>query len=263
MGQAVRISVSALLITSLGCGGLPEQVQRNAPLDVAASQTFDLSLGFSATGKAPWMFDEHGEPMSAMEAESDLVEETDLPAHEMQNGTESDGDASTPRMLRLFDLNERIPFEIAVTAEGRIADEDRARLEYFFRCRRTEQTHAMAEGVLKILYAIDRKYKGRVIEIVSGYRTFPFGVRDSKHYEGHAIDLRVRGIRTSRVRDFVWSHFADVGVGHYEHQNFVHVDYRPEDKDAAWTSVAPNSEYAYNPHWALRLRAPWGAPRAL
>lgn len=262
MGQVSRISISALLITSLGCGRLPEQVQRNTSAAAPVVMMTLPSLALPTAG--PWMVDEHGENVSFMQAEPDLVGESELPTEEGDQARDGASDeASTPRLLKLYALNERTLLEVSIDAEGRVAEADRAQIEYFFRCRRTEQTHAMAEGVLKILYAIDKKYPGHVIEIVSGYRTFPYGVRDSKHYEGHAIDLRVRGIRTSRVRDFVWTHFADVGVGHYEHQNFVHVDYRPEDKDTAWTSVAPDSEYAYNPRWALRLRAPWRAPRAL
>ena len=47
------------------------------------------------------------------------------------------------------------------------------------------------------------------------------------HFAGHAIDLRVRGVRTAKVRDFVWREHHEVGVGHYAVQDFVHVDSRP------------------------------------
>ena len=207
------------------------------------------------------------------EHDHDLVPETmiDYAEHMAFAPSEDDGSHAqalspldpAPRMLKLYDLNDRTLLEVAVMEDGSVAEQERLQVEYFFRCKRSQQTHEMAKGVLKILYAADRAFPGHVIEIISGFRTFPFGVRESKHYEGHAIDLRMRGVKLTRVRDFVWKHFTDVGVGYYGHENFVHVDYRPEDKDTAWTSSEPNAAYAYNPRWALRIRPPWRAPRAI
>ena len=78
----------------------------------------------------------------------------------------------------------------------------------------------------------------------------------SKHFQGHAIDLRVRGVRSALVRDFVWRSHHEVGVGHYTTENFVHVDYRPGERDTAWTASGEESVYVYNPGWAYKARHP-------
>lgn len=166
-----------------------------------------------------------------------------------------------PYVIRLVDVHGQIPLSLSVHRDGRLPEAMQAQAQAFFSCRRTGQSHEMAHGVLKILVALHQKFNGRVIEVVSGYRASPYGVKDSKHFHGNAIDLRVRGVKTSRVRDFIWRHFANVGVGYYGHQNFIHVDYRPEERDTAWTSPEENAPYSYNPHWALRIRAPWREPR--
>lgn len=268
MGQVSQIMWSSLLITSLGCGGLPHQARTpivaptpdmpdvvQAPAaDALGAASIDLSVDDHDHGLVPVepLLDDPDETASAVSDEAMASDRDPLGPMDI-----------APRVLRLYDLHDRTVLELSVSEDGSVAETDRLQMEYFFRCRRTQQTHEMAKGVLKILYAVDRAFPGHLLEIVSGFRTYPFGVRDSKHYEGHAIDLRVRGVRTSRVRDFVWKHFADVGVGYYGHENFVHVDYRPEEKDTAWTSPEPNAAYAYNPSWALRIRPPWRAPRAL
>src|SRR5260370_31516098 len=76
------------------------------------------------------------------------------------------------------------------------------------------------------------------IEIVCGYRTPETnqalrqnspqtGVAEhSQHMEGHAIDLRVPGVPTARLRDAALSLQAG-GVGYYPASQFVHVDGGP------------------------------------
>jgi uncharacterized protein YcbK (DUF882 family) len=163
----------------------------------------------------------------------------------------------------LKNLNTREFVELAIAADGDVEGSARAAVETFFRCKRTGKTHRMSQGVLKVLGAIAVQFPGHAIEVVSGFRTYPNGVRDSKHFEGRAIDLRVVGVKTTKVRDFVWKHFADVGVGYYLHENFVHIDYRPEEKDTAWTVIDEGTPYALNPAWALRIRSPLDAPAPL
>jgi uncharacterized protein YcbK (DUF882 family) len=77
-----------------------------------------------------------------------------------------------------------------------------------------------------------------VIDIVCGYRT-PWtnamlrhasaasGVAEhSQHMEGHAIDIRVPGVATKKLRDAALSLDAG-GVGYYPKSQFVHVDVGP------------------------------------
>jgi uncharacterized protein YcbK (DUF882 family) len=77
-----------------------------------------------------------------------------------------------------------------------------------------------------------------VIDIVCGYRTprtnamlrrasAESGVAEhSQHMEGHAIDIRVPGVTTKKLRDTALSLDAG-GVGYYPKSQFVHVDVGP------------------------------------
>ena len=148
--------------------------------------------------------------------------------------------------------DESATFSVGVNGRTRV--EQAAAIERFFRCRRTGRHKPLADSVLALLADIAQRWPGKVIEVVSGYRAPPFGVRHSKHFAGHAIDLRVRGVRTSKVRDFVWREHHEVGVGHYAVQNFVHVDSRPGDNDTAWSAPHEDSPPQYSPRWAKRAR---------
>jgi hypothetical protein len=108
--------------------------------------------------------------------------------------------------------------------------------------------------VLVLLADIADRWPGHTIEIISGFRAAPFGAPHSRHFSGNAIDLRVRGVRTTAVRDFVWREHEGIGVGHYAEGNFVHVDARPDDQEIAWSSPDENSLPTYNPAWAKRAR---------
>ena len=148
--------------------------------------------------------------------------------------------------------------------DGRTRVDQAAAIEQFFRCRRTGRHKPLADGVLALLVNIARRWPGKVIEVVSGYRSPPYGTVHSRHFFGNAIDLRVRGVRTSKVRDHVWREHHEVGVGHYHAQDFLHVDSRPGQLDTAWSAASENSRLKYDPRWAKRARrAPRSIPGAM
>jgi uncharacterized protein YcbK (DUF882 family) len=167
-----------------------------------------------------------------------------------------------PVRLENVNTNETATFQIGEGGRTR-ADQAKA-IEQFFRCRRTGRHKPLADSVLALLVDVARRWPGRVIEVVSGYRAPPYGARHSRHFAGHAIDLRVRGVRTSRVRDFVWREHHEVGVGHYASQDFLHVDSRPGQPDTAWSAPREDSRPNYDPRWAKRARRsrPMGAALA-
>jgi uncharacterized protein YcbK (DUF882 family) len=47
--------------------------------------------------------------------------------------------------------------------------------------------------------------------------------RSSQHVEGHAVDFRIRGVKTKVLRNFVTS-LRLGGVGYYPNSQFVHCD---------------------------------------
>jgi len=105
----------------------------------------------------------------------------------------------------------------------------------FLRDFRTGDVHPIDPGVLDTAWALaaaaDRPRA--VVEVVSGYRSpitnallreHGSGVaRHSLHLEGRALDLRLAGVPTQRVRDLALA-LGRGGVGYYAASDFVHVD---------------------------------------
>ncbi|HEY0710031.1 MAG TPA: DUF882 domain-containing protein [Polyangia bacterium] len=161
---------------------------------------------------------------------------------------------SQERPVKLENVNTKEKATFRIGPRGYVRAEQLAAVQHFFRCRRTDREAPISPGVLAMLGDVAERFPGRVIEVVSGFRAPPFGVPHSRHFKGHAIDLRVRGVRTSVVRDFLWREHRGLGVGFYAEENFVHVDYRPEDQEIAWSARHESSAPEYNPRWAKRAR---------
>ena len=98
-------------------------------------------------------------------------------------------------------------------------------------------------GLLVRLQRVAKRYPGRAIEIISGYR--PDARETSRHHHGLALDLRVAGIPRERLRDYLRS-FEDTGVGYYPNSFFVHMDVR--ETKAYWVDRSGPGEPAdYGP----------------
>lgn len=156
--------------------------------------------------------------------------------------------------VQVENVNTRETATFSIAPSGRTRPEQAIAIETFFRCRRTGKHRPLGDGVLALLVDVAQRWPDRVIEIVSGYRAPPFGAPHSRHFQGQAIDLRVRGVRTALVRDFVWRRHHGVGVGHYAAQNFVHIDVRPDEADVAWSAAREDAPPVYDPRWATRAR---------
>lgn len=99
---------------------------------------------------------------------------------------------------------------------------------------RTDQVYPMDPRVIDIIQAVHSQTgQNTPFEIISGYRSpqtnamlrrNSSGVaKKSLHMEGRAIDLRMEGYSTTRIRDIASSLGAG-GVGYYRRSNFVHMD---------------------------------------
>jgi uncharacterized protein YcbK (DUF882 family) len=154
----------------------------------------------------------------------------------------------------LYDINGKATLVIDLPVDGKVDEATGAALERFFHCRRTGRHKPLTPGVLAILADISSRYPGRVIEIISGYRSPPYGAPRSKHFKGNAIDLRVRGVKLAKVRDEIWSSHTGIGVGWYPNQRFIHVDSRPNEPDMAWTAKHEGARYRYHPWWSEKAR---------
>lgn len=95
----------------------------------------------------------------------------------------------------------------------------------------------MDPGLYDMLHALSLACGGDTFEIISGYRspttntmlrkTRGGGVaKRSLHMDGKAIDIRLVGVDTARLRDAALALGAG-GVGYYPDSDFVHIDTGP------------------------------------
>ena len=115
-----------------------------------------------------------------------------------------------------------------------------AKLNYFLRDHRTNDQGAYDPKEFDLLHNILAKLgrPGSEIEIVCGYRTpesnnylrtraANTGVaQNSQHIQAKAIDIRIPGVRTTKLRDTALA-LGLGGVGYYPISQFVHVDVGP------------------------------------
>jgi uncharacterized protein YcbK (DUF882 family) len=151
--------------------------------------------------------------------------------------------------------------EIDLPINGRVTADQDAVLRHFFRYRTNAKERSLAPRELALLADIGIRFPGHEIEIISGYRTPPNGVRHSKHFSGHAIDLRVNGVKLTDVRDVMWREHRGIGLGWYPRQGFIHIDDRDGDPEAAWTAASEGAPYQYHPRWSTRARENTAGPR--
>lgn len=108
------------------------------------------------------------------------------------------------------------------------------RLNNFLRDFRTGDVHPIDPELFDILCRIQKKSgsHGR-IEIISGYRSPKTNAKlraqsrgvakKSLHMKGKALDIRMSGLKTRKLRDIAIS-LKKGGVGYYAKSDFVHID---------------------------------------
>ena len=114
------------------------------------------------------------------------------------------------------------------------------KLNYFLRDHRTNDVSHYDPKEFDLLHSMMAKLgkPDGVIDIVCGYRT-PWSnnflraralisgvAKNSQHTQAKAIDIRVPGVETSKLRDIALSLHGG-GVGYYPISQFVHVDVGP------------------------------------
>lgn len=91
---------------------------------------------------------------------------------------------------------------------------------------RVNEVRSTNVRLLAILYLISRRFREPLM-LVSGYRVRGVNAsQGSRHGAGRAADIRVAGVSSYALAEFVESHFCQVGVGIYPNSGFVHVDVR-------------------------------------
>src|ERR1700754_5348705 len=149
-------------------------------------------------------------------------------------------DEGKPYQLKMFNLHTGESLDIVYRIGNTYLPDALEKLNYFLRDHYTQDVSNYDPKEFDVLHAMMArlgKING-VIDIVCGYRTAETnaalrqnspqtGVAEhSQHMEGHAIDLRVPGVPTAKLRDAALSLQAG-GVGYYPVSQFVHVDVGP------------------------------------
>jgi uncharacterized protein YcbK (DUF882 family) len=110
-----------------------------------------------------------------------------------------------------------------------------AQLDYFLRDHRTGAVHHYDPRVYDLLDQLSAAvgHAGGEIDVICGYRSpwsnhylrthTPGVARHSLHMQAEAVDIRVPGVKTDRLRETALA-LHEGGVGFYPHSNFVHVD---------------------------------------
>jgi hypothetical protein len=94
-------------------------------------------------------------------------------------------------------------------------------------------------GLLSRVGAVARKFSGKPISIVSGYRPRS---RGSLHQSARAIDLRVAEVSNEDLVAFCKT-LPDTGCGYYPNSSFVHVDVRlPGTGSVTWIDASGPGE---------------------
>jgi len=131
------------------------------------------------------------------------------------------------------------------------------KLNHFLRDHRTQDQSHYDPKEFDLLHSLMARLgkNGSVIDVVCGYRT-PWSnnflrtrggtaspavtgvAKNSQHMQAKAIDIRVPGVTTSKLRDVALS-LHDGGVGYYPVSQFVHVDVGPVRQ---WTFAGRDSD---------------------
>jgi uncharacterized protein YcbK (DUF882 family) len=145
---------------------------------------------------------------------------------------------SVPYRLRLYHLHTGEHLDVVYRIGDRYIPDGVAELDHFLRDHRTGDVKDYDIREFDLLHDLLGKlgHLDSEIDIVCGYRT-PWSnnyLRErshgvalhSQHMEAKAIDIRIPGIPTAKVRDAALS-LQRGGVGYYAQSDFVHVDVGP------------------------------------
>jgi len=137
--------------------------------------------------------------------------------------------------LSLFNTHTDERMEIVYRRGDRYIPEALAKLDYFLRDHRTGDVRHFDPKLYDILSDLTAAvgHPGGEIDIICGYRTsetneslraHTTGVaKNSLHIQAEAIDLRMPGIDTLKLRQAALA-LRRGGVGYYPHSDFIHVD---------------------------------------
>jgi len=148
---------------------------------------------------------------------------------------QSPAQAGQEHALRLYNTHTGERMEIIYRRGDQYVPEALSKLDYFLRDHRSGDVRHFDPRLYDILSDLTASVgqPGAEIDIVCGYRTpstnealraQTTGVaKNSLHIQAEAIDLRVPGVDTLKLRKAALA-LQRGGVGYYPHSDFIHVD---------------------------------------
>jgi len=142
--------------------------------------------------------------------------------------------AGNPRQLDFYHTHTKESLAIVYHDGNDYIAAALEQINHFLSDFRTGAVHAIDPATLDILFTLRTELGGEdTFEIISAYRSPETNAmlrkqgrgvaRRSQHLEGKAIDVRLRSVDTTRLRDAAIK-LQLGGVGYYRESNFVHVD---------------------------------------
>ncbi len=142
--------------------------------------------------------------------------------------------SDSTRTLDLIHTHTGEKLSVAYFADGDYRREGLEKINRFLRDFRTQDQHPIDPNVLDVLHDLCSVTVGKgEFQIISAYRSpktnamlssKSSGVAGkSLHMRGQAIDIRLPGCDTARLRDAALD-LGRGGVGYYKSSDFVHVD---------------------------------------
>ena len=152
-------------------------------------------------------------------------------------GPESASPSPHEYRLRFYHTHTRERLDVVYRRGDQYIPEALDKLDHFLRDHRTGDVHHFDPHLFDLLHDLTASLadSGGEIDVICGYRT-PWSneflrtrsphtgvAQHSLHMQAEAIDIRLRGIPTSELRDAALRLHRG-GVGYYRGSDFVHID---------------------------------------
>jgi uncharacterized protein YcbK (DUF882 family) len=143
--------------------------------------------------------------------------------------------AMEPRRLALLNTHTGESLELDYFAGGGYLPAALSQLNHVLRDHRTNEEGSIDPALFDVLHEVAQTACADAsFEVISGFRSASSNellraqggggvARNSLHLKGMAIDVRLRGVGCSRLKD-VALQLARGGVGYYAKSDFVHLD---------------------------------------
>jgi len=141
---------------------------------------------------------------------------------------------SPARRLAFNNLHTGESLNVAYWEQGAYVPDALSAVTHLLRDYRNDEVHVIEPRLLDLLTALSASLgTSAELGVISGYRSPQTNAMlhersdqvasGSLHMKGQAIDIRIAGLDTARVRDAALG-LAIGGVGYYPSSDFVHVD---------------------------------------